>query len=83
MKAQKIVDIKSDGKWVELWFANGNLNPARYDECCKWYMLQDVISKAGLATHVMKHGYLGIWLAWKGDRPRIAGTCISDLRPEE
>ena len=82
MRARQIIDIRSADKWVELWFHDGKSDPEDWDECCKWYMLQDVISSSGLNARVLKRGYLGLWLLWPegSDRPTHAGELITDLR---
>ena len=55
-KARQIIDLRVDGKWTELWFHDGNCNPDSFDECCKSYMLNDVIASANLGFHALRNG---------------------------
>lgn len=78
IQRRQIVDVRFDGKWAEIWFADGGRNPQRYDECCKTDMLNDCIDESGLCHHIYLHGIIGVWVEWKDDRPvkaslRLAG----------
>ena len=63
---RQIKNVKRDGKWIELWFADGNHDPINYDLATKSYMLEDAIEKSGLYDYVYLHGRVGLWVKLSG-----------------
>lgn len=80
--------VRGESKWVELWLypRTEGEGATKWDDCCKWYMLNEVVEKAGLNEHVLNHGLAGIYLLWPpGDRPIAAALHappeLEDLLP--
>lgn len=82
-KEYTIRHIEFSGKWAEFWFeeehkSSGEEGTEHYigdqwAECCKIYMLDEVIEKAGITPYELQmkgyHMLIGMKLTWKGDRP--------------
>ena len=87
-KIRQLVNVKFDGKWAELWFADGS-GAETFDQCCKAYMLREAIRKSGLSMHTYLHGVVGIWLAFDENddpcRAALSEVCRqvkADTQPE-
>lgn len=65
MKVRKIEALRFSGKWLELWFTDGNHDPNKFDECCKIGEFEDAIDAAGLHKHVYDNGRLGLYTSWQ------------------
>jgi len=73
----QIARVRCSGKWMEFWFVGGTAwsdeVDSRYDECCKFYMLWELVEKAELEDYVLNHGYVGLMVTWPAgsDRPTV------------
>lgn len=88
-QARKIIDIKVTGKWVEVWFDDGNRDPGKYDQCCKAYMLAEAADKSEYYQDGADFRYptyfVGWWCIWPegADRPALLAKSLSGLsRPQ-
>lgn len=74
-----IKSIKTSGKWVEFWFEG---EPPRenggWHQCCKQYMLYEVVENAGLNDHVLNHGFKGLVVTWPEGSDRPTAICNPD-----
>lgn len=74
---RQIIDIRDEDKYVEFWFQDGNRDPRKCDSCCRWSALTAALNGSGqvVREHILRHGYVGLWVAIK-EPVKLAATII-------
>lgn len=60
MEVKILKKAKYDGKWMELWWKDGQNDPDSFDDCVKAYMFWNAIDEAGLEEYVLNNGVKGL-----------------------
>lgn len=78
---RQITDVRKSEKWLEFWSRQGVLLEYKdFDFCAKIGAFERAIETAGLSTHVLKHGILGLWVEVdEGNNIKSVARCLSEF----